>query len=48
MRFLGTCFKEGLNVPRDPEEAEYWFKRAAEAGGSKAGEKPAQPEGKAK
>ena len=48
MRFLGTCFKEGLNVPRDPEEAEYWFKRAAEAGGSKAAEKPAQPEGKAK
>jgi TPR repeat protein len=38
MRYLGTCFANGLGVPRDVEEAKRWFRRAAEAGSQAARE----------
>lgn len=38
MRYLGTCYANGLGVPRDLEEAKRWFRRAAEAGSQAARE----------
>ncbi|MBI4912131.1 MAG: sel1 repeat family protein [Acidobacteria bacterium] len=44
MRYLGTCFANGLMVPQDLAEARYWYRRAAEAGSMKAREELAQLE----
>lgn len=38
MRYLGTCYANGLGVPRDVEAAKYWFRKAAEAGSQSARE----------
>jgi localization factor PodJL len=38
MRYLGTCYANGLGVPRDVEEAKRWYRRAAEAGSQAARE----------
>jgi TPR repeat protein len=38
MRYLGTCYANGLGVPRDLDEAKRWFRRAAEAGSQAARE----------
>ncbi len=38
MRYLGTCYANGLGVPHDLEAARYWFRKAAEAGSQPARE----------
>ena len=38
MRYLGTCYANGLGVPRDVEAAKHWFRKAAEAGSQSARE----------
>ena len=33
---LGLCYDQGIGVPKDKSEAEYWFRKAAKGGNSKA------------
>lgn len=44
MRFLGTCYANGLGVSRDLDEAKRWFRKAAEAGSQAAKEELANLE----
>ena len=33
---LGLCYDQGIGVPKDKSEAEYWYRKAAKGGNSKA------------